>query len=278
VAFTSNATNLVSEGANTNADTYVRDLFLGETTKATYRPGGVLTESNSWRPVISADGRHVVYTSADDGLVPGDLISPQDVFVTDLDTGVIERVSISSTGGEGTARNGAAAVSADGRIVVFWSRATELVAGDTNGQDDIFVRDRDAGTTTRVNLSPGGDEASGGGSWHVTISDDGRFVAYTSDATNLVDGDANGEGDVFSFDRETGISRLHSLTMSGDQGLAYSNAPALTPDGRFVVFRSGAANFVTDDTNLAEDVFVAWGPATVCVDGFETGDLVVWND
>jgi Tol biopolymer transport system component len=103
-------------------------------------------------------------------------------------------------------------------------------------------------------------------------------VAYTSDATNLVDGDANGEGDVFSFDRETGISRLHSLTMSGDQGLAYSNAPALTPDGRFVVFRSGAANFVTDDTNLAEDVFVAWGPATVCVDGFETGDLVVWND
>jgi Tol biopolymer transport system component len=277
MAFTSSATNLVIEGANTNSDTYVRDLFLGETTKATYRLGGGLTEANSWRPVISAGGRHVVYTSGDNGLVAGDLISPQDIFVTDLETGVIERVSISSAGGEGTDRNGAAAINGDGSVVVFWSRATELVADDTNGQDDIFIRDRDAGTTTRINLSPGGDQADGG-SWHVTISDDGRFVAYTSDATNLVSGDDNGEGDVFSFDRESGTTRLHSLTLSGDQGQAYSNAPALTPDGRFVIFRSGADNFVDDDLNQAEDVFIAWGPATVCLDSFESGDLVVWSD
>jgi Tol biopolymer transport system component len=277
LTYSSTATNLVAAGANTNVDIYVFDAFLSATTKVSVRPGGVWTENNSWQPVISADGRHVAFTSGDDGLVAGDHISPQDIFVCDLDTGTIERVSVSTAGGEGTDRNGVASISSDGSVLAWWSRATELVDDDTNGEDDIFVRDRTAGTTTRVNVSTAGAQSAGGGAWHVSISDDGRFVAYTSDASNLVDDDTNGEGDIFSYDRSTGITRRHSVTMAGVEGLAYSNAASLSPDGAFVIFRSGAANLVENDTNLAEDVFIAWGPATVFRDGFEDGSLIVWS-
>jgi Tol biopolymer transport system component len=278
LTYSSQATNLVPEGANVNVDIYVFDAFLEETTKVSVRPGGVWTDLNSWQPVISADGRHVAFTSGDGGLVPGDVNSPQDIFVCDLDTGVIERVSVSTAGGEGTDRNGVASISQDGSVVAWWSRATELVAGDSNGQDDIFVRDRTAGTTTRVNVSSAGEQPTGGGSWHVSISDDGRFVAYTSSATNLVDGDVNGAGDIFSYDRLTGITRRHSVTMEGLEGLDYSNAASLSPDGAYVVFRSGASNLVDSDTNSAEDVFIAWGPATVFRDGFESGSLTIWSN
>jgi Tol biopolymer transport system component len=277
VTFSSQATNLVAAGANINVDIYLFDVFLGETTKVTVRPGGAWTELNSWQPVISADGRHVAFTSGDGGLVAGDVNSPQDVFVCDLDTGTIERVSVSTAGGEGTDRNGVASISGNGSVVAWWSRATELVADDTNGQDDIFVRDRTAGTTTRVNVSSAGEQPTGGGSWHVSISDDGRFVAYTSSALNLVDDDANGAGDIFSYDRSTGITRRHSVTMDGVEGLDYSNAASLSPDGAYVVFRSGASNLVDNDTNSAEDVFIAWGPATVFCDGFESGSLTIWS-
>lgn len=277
VTFSSSATNLVPEGANTNVDIYVRDLFLGETTKVSVRPGGVYTTANSWNPAISADGRNVAFTSGDDGLVPGDITGPQDVFVRNLDTWAIERVSVSTAGGESNERNGVAATSSDGGVVAWWSRADNLVDGDDNVQDDIFVRDRVAGTTTRVNISSAGEQAIGGGSWHVTVTDDGRFVVFLSDAGNLVDDDLNGYGDVFSHDRRTGITRRHSLTPSGVGGDSYSRCPSVTPDGKYIAFESLASDFVTDDDNLAQDVFLAWGPAVVLVDGFESGDTTKWS-
>ena len=277
VSFSSSATNLVPEGANTNVDIYVRDLFLEETTKVSVRPGGVFTEANSWNPAISADGRHVAFTSGDDGLVPDDVTGPQDVFVRNLDTWAIERVSVSTAGDESNARNGVAAISADGGVVAWWSRADNLVDGDSNGQDDIFVRDRVAGTTNRVNISSEGEQAIGGGSWHVTITDDGRFVVFLSDAGNLVDDDLNGFGDVFSHDRETGIIRRHSLTPSGVGGDNYSRCPSVTPDGKYIAFESLASDFVADDDNLAQDAFLAWGPVVVLVDGFESGDTTRWS-
>jgi Tol biopolymer transport system component len=260
VAFRSNATDLVSEGANTNGDIYIRDLFLEETTKVTVRHDGSLTELNSWLPSISADGRHVSFTSGDNGLVPDDLISPQDVFVCDLDSGLIERVSVSTAGTEGTDRNGDTAINGDGTVVAWWSRASELVQGDTNGEDDIFVRDRVAGTTTRVNVSSTGEQAEGGGSWQVTISDDGRYVAFCSNADNLVAGPPEQQSGVFSHDRLTGITRRHSSTRSGREASDYSRRPSLTADGAYVVFESGAADLVPGDGNAAQDVFIAWGP------------------
>lgn len=278
MAFGSYATNLVGTGANSNADIYVRDFSLETTVKVTVRQDGTLTESNSWLPSLSADGLHVSFTSGDSGLVADDVVSPQDVFVCDLESGIIERVSITTSGGEGTGRNGDSAISADGTVVAWWSRATDLVEGDTNGVDDILVRDRIASTTTRVSVSSAGEQAEGSGSWHASISDDGRFVAFCSDAHNLVDDDSGLAGGVFSHDRWTGITRRHSVTMSGEEAWDYSRRPSLTPDGAYMVFESGASNFVPDDTNAAQDVFIAWGPAMVWCDGFESGELAGWSN
>jgi len=272
VTFSSNATNLVTEGANINVDIYVRDLFLGQTRKVSVRPAGVFTELNSWNPAISADGRHVVFTSGDSGLVPGDIEGPQDIFVRNLETWAIERVSVSTAGAEANERNGVAATNADGSVVAWWSRADNLVEGDDNGQDDIFVRDRVAGTTTRINVSSAGEQSSGGGSWHVSITDSGRFVVFLSNASNLVDEDINEHGDIFSHDRLTGITRRHSLTPGGAGGNHYSGAPSVSPNGMYIAFESLASDFVTDDDNFTQDVFLAWGPEMILVDGFESGD------
>jgi Tol biopolymer transport system component len=277
VAFRSYATNLVAAGANINGDIYVRDLALGATVKVTVRHDGSLTELNSWLPSLSADGLHVSFTSGDSGLVADDTNSSQDVFVGDLESGTIERVSITTAGGEATGRNAEPAISGDGMTVSWRSRATDLVEGDTNGVDDILVRDRVAGTTTRVSVSSIGEQAEGSGSWQPSISDDGRFVAFCSDAHNLVDDDTGLAGGVFSHDRLTGVTRRHSVTMSGEEAWDYSRRPSLTPDGAFMVFESGASNFVPDDTNAAQDVFIAWGPAMVWCDGFESGELAGWS-
>jgi len=197
--------------------------------------------------------------------------------VRNLDTWAIERVSVSTGGGEANERNGVAAISSDGSVVAWWSRADNLVEDDDNAQDDIFVRDRVAGTTTRVNVSSTGEQAIGAGSWHVTLTDDGRFVVFLSDASNLDDGDVNGTGDVFSHDRATGITRLHSLTPGGTGGNHYSRCPSVSPDGKFIAFESLASDFVSDDDNSQQDVFLAWGPAVVLADGFESADCSRWS-
>jgi len=277
VVFTSTATNLVSEGANTNQDIYLFDLFLKEITKITVRPVPALSEGYSRLPAISSDGRHVVFSSRDTELVAGDTNGTQDVFVRDLQTWAIERVSLSTGGAEADGWNGEAAINADGSVVAWWSTATNLVEGDDNEQSDIFVRDRTAGTTTRVNVSSEGEQSIGAGSWHVTITDDGRFVVFLSDASNLDDRDVNGTGDVFSYDRLTGITRLHSLTPGGTGGNFYSRCPSVTGDGLYIAFESGASDFVDDDDNVEQDVFLAWGPAMVIMDGFESADTSRWS-
>ena len=269
VTFSSSATNLVAEGANINVDIYVRDLFLGVTRKVSVRPAGVFTELNSWNPAISADGRHVVFTSGDSGLVTGDIDGSQDIFVRNLDTWAIERVSVSTAGGESNERNGVAAISSDGNVVAWWSRADNLVEGDDNGLDDIFVRDRVAGTTSRINVSTAGEQASGGGSYHVSVTDSGRMVIYLSDANNLVPDDENGYGDIFSYDRITGITRRHSLTPDGTGGDDYSRRPSISANGKYIAFESLASDFVTDDDNLFQDVFLARGQEVIFTSGFE---------
>jgi len=110
------------------------------------------------------------------------------------------------------------------------------------------------------------------------MSHDGRFVAFASGSTNLVDDDIEGNGDVVSYDRLTGITRRHSRVPGGAGGNDYSQSPSLTPDGAYVVFESGASNFVAGDINLAQDVYFAWGPAMVLEDGFESADTSGWSN
>src|SRR5207247_1588614 len=145
------------------------------------------------------------------------------------------------------------------RFLAFASDATSLVPGDTNGNTDVFVHDRQTGTTERVSVDSAGHEGNGY-SQQPAISADGRFVAFTSDATNLVPGDTNGVTDVFVHDRQTGTTERVSVDSAGNQGDRRSgnslSRPAISAGGRFVAFASDATTLVPGDTNGDVDVFV----------------------
>ena len=165
------------------------------------------------------------------------------------------RVSVSSSGIEGNGFSGTPSISADGQFVAFASDADNLVAGDTNGLFDVFVRDRAAGTTVRVSLDSAGGEGNGF-SDSPSISADGRFVAFRSDASNLVAGDTNGSYDVFVYDLATALTERISVDSSGVEGDSYSYVGGISADGQAVAFMSAASNLVSGDTNGSWDVFV----------------------
>src|SRR5439155_1656765 len=162
---------------------------------------------------LSADGRFVAFDSSAPDLVAGDTNNNPDVFVHDRQTRTTERVSVDSAGIEGNFQSYGPALSADGRFVAFGSYATNLVAGDTNGQHDVFIRDRLTGTTERVSVGSTGNQGDGWSSGP-SLSADGRFVAFPSWASNLAPGDTNGAGDVFVHDR--GGSQGITTTVSFD--------------------------------------------------------------
>lgn len=163
------------------------------------------------------------------------------------------RVSVDSTGVEGANSSILPAVSATGRLVAFQSLSSNLVAGDTNSSWDIFLRDRGTGSTERVSLTETGQEADGN-SYNASVSDDGRFIAFESHATNLVSTEDNGQQDIYVRDRTLGTTTLISDAIGGADG--HSSAPHISGDGRYVVFYSAATNLVPFDTNGFLDVFV----------------------
>jgi Tol biopolymer transport system component len=165
------------------------------------------------------------------------------------------RVSESAAGVQGNRSSAEASFSADGRFVAFSSHSTNLVTGDTNRRMDIFVRDLLTGTNARANLGPGGVQADRPSN-QPDISANGRFVAFSSFATNLVPGDTNGQPDVFLRDMVTGVTQLVSVGLGGAPANGDNAAPAVSSTGRFVAFLSGASNLVGGDTNGTGDVFV----------------------
>lgn len=209
----------------------------------------------SLNPALSADGQTVVFVSAASNLVEGDINGEADIFAHDRMTGLTEIVSLSSNGVQGNDSADIPSVSADGRFVVFTSNASNLVDGDTNGERDIFVRDRQSSLTQRVSLSSLGVQANDD-SGNPSISDDGRFVAFTSAASNLVDDDINDKLDVFVHDRMTGLTEVASISSSGAIANANAFLPKLSANGRFVVFSSRASNLVNGDINTNGDIFV----------------------
>jgi Tol biopolymer transport system component len=174
------------------------------------------------------------------------------------------RVSVTTDGYQSESASLNAAISGDGRFVVFEGWSYALVAGDTNRLPDIFLRDRATGETVRISLGPNRVQADGR-SFQPAISANGRFVAFLSEARNLVPNDDNFATDVFVRDLETGVNTLVSVSSDGQQttvgndigtsGL-YRSVPSLSADGRFVVFSSPAATLVPDDINFAVDVFL----------------------
>ena len=295
VAFMSDATNLLGVGNDTNgwSDIFVRDRDADG--DGTYdEPGEVSTvrvsvysdetESidPSKNPSISADGRYVAFESGGElDLTATEFLLLFDVFVHDRDTdgdGIYDetgavstvRVSEDSDRNEANGVSSYPSISADGRYVAFMSDATNLlgVGNDTNGWSDIFVRDRDTdvdGTyddvggvsTVRVSVDSGGGEGNGD-SYSPSISGDGRYVAFMSDATNLlgVGNDTNGKVDIFVHDLQTGNTTRVSVASGGGQGNGDSSAPSISSDGKYVAFYSEADNLVVNDSNGSADVFV----------------------
>jgi Tol biopolymer transport system component len=165
---------------------------------------------SSYDAAISADGRFVAFVSLASNLVPGDTNGHNDVFVRDRVAQVTRRVSVGPRGQQANSESFEAAISADGRFVAFQSSASNLVAGDTNGHYDVFVRDRVAQVTRRESFGPVGQQANSS-SRFAAISAHGRFVAFASRASNLVPGDTNDSTDVFVRDRVTQVTRRVSV-------------------------------------------------------------------
>jgi len=257
VAFASRAANLVPGDTNKTDDIFVRDRQTGHTERVSVNTAGTQGNGTSFAPVISPDGRLVAFTSSSTNLASGDTNGTADIFVHDRQTGKTERVSVGSGGTQANAGSDHAAMSADGRNVTFISSASNLVTGDTNGVADVFVRDRQAGTSERVNVNSNGRQTTIGYMLDdPSISADGRYVAFSSDAANLVLNDTNQVADMFVHDRLTGQTLLASVSSAGVRADNSSIGGSLSADGRYLAFDSYAANLVPGDYNGLVDVFV----------------------
>jgi Tol biopolymer transport system component len=256
VAFNSDASNIVPGDTNPYYDIFVRDRLTNTTTRVSVdSAGNQQRDGQSFTPSISADGRFVAFISNASNLVPGDTNRYTDIFVRDTLTNTTTGVSLDSAGNPANGFSYNPSISADGRFVAFTSVASNIVPGDTNNSFDIFVRDRLTNTTTRVSVDSAGNQGNLQ-SGSPSISADGRFVAFTANASNLVPGDTNINRDIFVRDTLTNTTTLVSLDSAGNQGNSYSIFPSISADGRFVAFYSKSSNIVPEDTNNTDDIFV----------------------
>jgi Tol biopolymer transport system component len=259
VAFASRSPKLVPEDSNKVTDVFVRDREARTTELVSVSSTGAQGNGPSFPNALSSDGRIVLFTSVASNLVEGDDVEPDleealDVFVHDRETGMTERVSVNSNGEAAQGPSFDADISTDGRFVAFESGAFNLADNDGDQTFDIFVRDRELGTTELVSVSSTG-EAGNLSSFAPSISEDGRFVAFDSDADNLVAGDTNFAADTFVHDRATGTTALVSVTSTGAVGRFGGVDPTITPDGRFVLFLS-QSKLVARDRNKTLDAYL----------------------
>jgi Tol biopolymer transport system component len=261
VAFSSAATNL--SGAK-DANGAVRDVFVfdqgsGIVRLASVGLDGAAADGSSTNPALDGDGGRLAFVSRATNLVAGDANAARDVFVLTTGAG-ITRVSEPATGGDADGPSSETDICADGHLVVFTSSATNLVAGDTNGHDDVFIRDLDTGAVELVSAGTEGAPADGD-SAAPAISPDGRYVSFSSRASNLVDGDDDDRTDVFLRDLQAGTTELVSVARGGGgQDREFPGGAEQVSDvsnaGRFVVFESPARNLVRRDRNRSTDIFV----------------------
>lgn len=259
IVFTSWATNLVPNDANSTNDVFLHDRALNVTTRVNVSATGAEGDSNSFLGTLTPNGRFVTFLSFATNLVPGDTNQNRDVFLVDLVLGSIERVSVGDQGQEGDGSSGgsgsSAFTSADGRFVAFTSTATNFVPGDTNFVDDVFLRDRVAGTTRRISIGVGGVEPDD--ACEVTaLTPDAAYLALASAATNLVAGDTNGTTDGFVVTLATGAIERVTVSATGAQAAGTSWSLATSADGRFVAFLSTSSDLVPNDGNGKRDVFL----------------------
>lgn len=255
ILFESNASNLVPNDANGDTDTFIYDRLNQTVELISIAPNGSQANGASGSSFISGNGRYVIYASAASNLVSQDNNSQRDIFVYDRQDKTTELISVSTEGTQANGMSSFSVISEDGRYVAFESMADNLVSGDNNGLSDIFIRDRQDGTTKRINVAANGAQANGA-SILDSISEDGRYISFTSEADNLVSGDTNGLSDIFVYDRQGGTTERINLAANSAQANGISGSSALSADGRYVVYGSDASNLVADDTNGKRDIFI----------------------
>ncbi len=256
--FLSSASNLgPADGAF--QDVFWKDLRTGTVILVSRDPQGGPADGPSQDPSISANGRFVAFTSSATNLTGDDDGNlSRDVFVFDRKTGTTRRASVDSEGGDADADSYEPTVSSNGRIVAFYSSASDLVPLDTNGDYDVFVHDSGTGTTRRVSVDPDGNQVPGP-SYTPALSQNGKVVVFYAEANGLVPEDQNGTGDVYSVDLATGAIRLLSATAQGEVGDGYSHLlpTSLAGNGKWVSFSSDATNLSNQDRNgSTTDVFL----------------------
>ncbi len=263
IAYSSAASNLVPSDTNDSADVFVYDSFTNRTERVSVATGGIEADGNSQTPSISADGRFVAFDSFSDALVSDDNNALSDIFMHDRQTGDTVRVSVAADGTQADNMSFNPSVSEDGRWVAFVSYAANLVADDINLLRDAFIKDTQTGLVERISVADvtGAEADDESGEFLFTgdarvVSNDGRYVAFESFATNLNAADQNQYKDVYVRDRQDGRTRLISANTVGAAGNGDSDSPSMTTDGRFVVFISEASDLVGSDGNGYRDVFL----------------------
>jgi Tol biopolymer transport system component len=271
VAFQSTATNLSPLATDGTQQIYLLDRTTGAIELVSRNADSEAGNEESSGAAISFNGRFVTFRSNAENLVPGDTNEQRDVFVFDRSTGQVERVSVSSTGDEGTGiddseeleeHSGLQAleghppsISGDGRYVVFWTGLNGLVSSDYDDVIDVFVRDRWLHTTRRISEGLGGAPADGS-SRRANISAAGNLIVFDSEASNLVADDTNGKIDIFAYDVVRG--RLRKVTRGFDGGPTSDDSlePYVDFAGRIIAFTSWADNLIAGDANGTRDAFV----------------------
>ena len=283
VTFASFASNLVDDDTNKRSDIFVHDRHTGETTRISVSARGIESNDHSSLPAISADGRFVVFSSDADNLVPNDTNGRRDIFVHDRHTGEVELVSVDSAGHPANSHSYAPDISDDGRFVVFYSHADNLVPHDSNRVTDIFVHDRQHHITTRCSVDSAGAEADGY-SLEPRISGDGHYIVFSSFAHNLVPEDSNRLRDVFLYDRiDKKTTRLSNTP--GDAGKDMRCfKPNISADSRFITYISGHSQLVIHDrangsftqlTHTEQDQQRGWSHNESAISA--GGDIVVFS-
>jgi len=255
VVFQSTASNLVIGDTNGAWDIFRKNVNTGNITRVSTDNTENQSRNNSYYASINADGRYVVFESQANDLVPGDNNDYTDVFYKDMQTGTLTRISTDSNNQQANDESQEASISGDGRYVVFSSTANNLVADDSNNASDIFLKDLQTGTTTRVSTDIVGSESNGSSRTPV-ISANGLYMVFISLANNLVINDDNNYYDIYVKNLVTSEIVLASSDNNGVVGNRDSSAPDISADGRYIVFQSTAYNLAAEDKNNKYDVFV----------------------
>lgn len=234
----------------------VVEAIPGNNSLISVSSSGTQGNSDSGATTLSKDGRYVTFSSTASNLVSGDTNGVQDIFLRDTVTGATTRIDVDSSGAQSNAGSGGARISSSGKCIVYYSTASNLVSGDTNGVQDIFLYTISTGNTTRISLDSSGNEANNS-SFSADVDAECRFVTFDSIASNLVPTDTNTTGgDIFVRDTQLNTTRLIDISTAGVQATGDNQYPRISCDGRFVTWRTWASNLDTGDTNGNVDVVI----------------------